>query len=179
MDIKVYWWCLGFSRSCWWFFVVVFDGFKAVFSGFKSVVNNLLMTLLCLPTWQVSDKLAWLSFCRGANSPLLSPPCSALPHNSSTQGQIDLSHYQGQGLSLSQQPVPSCKHPPSAPLVPMKPMQRNSYLESYQNILGCTSHNATAIQQATSSRICLLMQQNSIYPRGHQTKPSHTKPKYN
>ena len=68
---------------------------------------------------------------------------------------------------------------PSAPLVPMKPMQRNSYLESYQNILGCTSHNATAIQQATSSRICLLMQQNSIYPRGHQTKPSHTKPKYN
>ena len=141
-------------------FPVVFDGFKAVFSGFKSVVNNLLMI----------KHLKIYAFCF---------LCSALPHNSSTQGQIDLSHYQGQGLSLSQQPVPSCKHPPSAPLVPMKPMQRNSYLESYQNILGCTSHNATAIQQATSSRICLLMQQNSIYPRGHQTKPSHTKPKYN
>ena len=164
MDIKVYWWCLGFSRSCWWFFVVVFDGFKAVFSGFKSVVNNLLMikhlkiyafcflcTLKFLGTGWARSPAFWVCLTSTLLRQLASLSSSFLMHANT----------------------------PSAPLVPMKPMQRNSYLESYQNILGCTSHNATAIQQATSSRICLLMQQNSIYPRGHQTKPSHTKPKYN
>ena len=156
-------------------FPVVFDGFKAVFSGFKSVVNNLLMikhlkiyafcflcTLKFLGTGWARSPAFWVCLTSTLLRQLASLSSSFLMH-----------------ANTRLIPFTSCKHPPSAPLVPMKPMQRNSYLESYQNILGCTSHNATAIQQATSSRICLLMQQNSIYPRGHQTKPSHTKPKYN
>ena len=170
MDIKVYWWCLGFSRSRWLFFLwfpVVFDGFKAVFSGFKSVVNNLLMikhlkiydfcflcTLKFLGTGWARSPAFWVCLTSTLLRQLASLSSSFLMHANTRL--IPFTSWCFAGLDPLLAEIANRPPPPGK-------------LGKMMNELMLFGSDAAS--QNT--------QQNSIYPRGHQTNPSHTKPKYN